>query len=279
MILYLFTDELPRNFMKRVSEYKATKMQCLLKIAAVEFFLSAAVICLILFTAADSSAFSIPEKLIFDLTWTGVKAGTATLEVVDEKDTLRVISTATSAKWVSVFYTVDDRVEAVLSKGMSKIFLAQPRSYRLKLREGRHRKDKETVFDHVKHTALFTNHLAKDKEPKEYAVHENIFDPLSVFYYVRTMKLEVGKSVYMDVFDNNKLWNVEVQVLRKEKLSTILGEVDTIVIKPLLKSEGIFNRKGEVFIWLTDDQKKIPVKMQSKVTVGAISATLVGGNY
>jgi hypothetical protein len=46
-----------------------------------------------------------------------------------------------------------------------------------------------------------------------------------------------------------------------------------------MKSEGIFNRKGEMLIWLTDDQKRIPVKMQTKVAVGAITATLVGGSY
>jgi len=45
--------------------------------------------------------------------------------------------------------------------------------------------------------------------------------------------------------------------------------VDTIVVKPLMKSEGIFNRKGDMFIWLTDDQKRTPVRMQTKVAVGS----------
>jgi hypothetical protein len=265
--------------MKRGSEYKAAEMQFPLKIVAAGFSLVVRVICLMLFFPAVSSAFSVPEKLIFDLTWTGVKAGTAVLEVVNEKDTLKVISTANSAKWVSVFYTVDDRVEAVLSRGKSQIFLGQSKNFRLKIREGKHRRDKEIVFDHVKHTALFIDHLDKDKDRKEYPVHENVFDPLSVLYYLRTMKLEVGKPAYVDIFDSKKLWNVEVQVLRKEKISTVLGDVETIVVKPLMKSEGIFNRKGEMLIWLTDDQKRIPVKMQTKVAVGAITATLVGGTY
>ncbi|MBI5632858.1 MAG: DUF3108 domain-containing protein [Nitrospirae bacterium] len=228
---------------------------------------------------AASPAFSVPERLVFDLTWTGVKAGTAVLEVVDEKETVRVISTANSARWVSLFYLVDDRVETVLTRGKSAIFIGQPRSYRLKIREGRHRRDKEIIFDQVRHTALFIDHLGKDSDRKEHPVHENVFDPLSVLYYVRTMKLEVGKSAYVDIFDSKKLWNVEIQVLRKEKISTILGEVNAIVIKPLMKSEGIFNRKGEVLIWLTDDPKRIPVRMQTKVAVGAVTATLVGGIY
>ena len=263
--------------MKSGSEYKTAGMQFLLNIVAAGFSLMAHIICMLLLSPAVTSAFSVPEKLIFDLSWTGVKAGTAVLEVVDEKDTLRVISTANSAKWVSVFYLVDDRVEAVLDKGKSRIFIGHPKNYRLKSREGKHRRDREFVFDHVKHTAIFIDHL--DKKKKEYPVPENVFDPLSVLYYVRTMKLEVGKSAYVDVFDSKKLWNVEVQVLRKEKISTVMGDVETIVIKPLLQSEGIFNRKGEIIIWLTDDQRRIPVKMQSKVVVGAITATLVGGTY
>jgi hypothetical protein len=72
---------------------------------------------------------------------------------------------------------------------------------------------------------------------------------------------------------------VEVQVLKKERVSVPAGTFDTVVVKPILKSEGIFLRKGDVYIWLTDDDKKIPVKMKSKVKVGAINAVLVGGTY
>jgi hypothetical protein len=46
-----------------------------------------------------------------------------------------------------------------------------------------------------------------------------------------------------------------------------------------MKSEGIFNRKGDMYIWLTDDQRRIPVRMQTKVAVGSITATLVSGTY
>jgi hypothetical protein len=46
-----------------------------------------------------------------------------------------------------------------------------------------------------------------------------------------------------------------------------------------MKSEGIFNKKGDLYIWLTDDLKRIPVKMQTRVIVGSITATLAGGTY
>lgn len=225
----------------------------------------------------DAFAFNIPEKLVYDLTWTGVKAGTATLEIINEKDSIKIISTARSANWVSVFYTVDDRVETRLLKVNSSFFVGAPQNYRIKIREGRHRRDKELIFDHERLKASYINHLDGDK--KDIDIHANILDPLSSFYYVRTLNIEVGKSVFVDMLDSKKIWNVEVQILRKERIETQTGSFDTIVIKPLMKSEGIFSRKGDMYIWLTDDMKRIPVRMQTKVAVGSITATLVGGNY
>ena len=229
------------------------------------------------FFPLTAEPFSIPEKLVYDLTWTGVKAGTATLEITNNKDLINIVSTARSADWVSVFYTVEDRVESRLFKTQTKSIIGLPQNYRIKTREGTHRRDNEIVFDVENLKASFINHI--DGKTKEADIEEDTFDPLSCFYYVRTLKLEAGKSVFVNMFDSKKMWNVEIQVLRKEKIKTPLGSFNAVVIKPLIKSEGIFNRKGDMYIWLTDDPKHIPVKMQTKVAVGNIVATLVGGSY
>jgi hypothetical protein len=81
------------------------------------------------------------------------------------------------------------------------------------------------------------------------------------------------------VFDNKKLYKVEIQVLNKETVETPLGTFKTILIKPIMKSEGIFYRKGDILIWLTDDEKKIPVMLKTKVPVGSVKAVLVNGKY
>lgn len=221
--------------------------------------------------------FNIPEKFEYDITWTGIKAGTSTLEITDTGNNIKIISTARSAKWVSVFYTVDDMVESTLIKNPSQLFAGHPVNYRLKIREGRHRRDKEVIFKHNTGKALYIDHLNNEKQ--EFDVPFFIFDPLSSFYYLRTLNLVVGKPVYVTIFDSKKVWNVEVQVLRKEKVTLSTGTVDTVVIKPLMKSEGIFYRKGDITIWLTDDMKRIPVMVQTKVKIGHITATLVGGSY
>ena len=222
-------------------------------------------------------ALTVPEKLVFDLTWTGVKAGTSTLETVNDNGRTKIISTARSVDWVSFFYTVDDRIESLLRYEQTPSSVCLPENYRVKLREGRHRRHKESIFDHANGQVTFIDHL--EGKRKTYKIDGKTYDPLTSFYYVRTLKLEVGKSVYVNVFDSKKLWNVEVQVLRKERIKTKLGKFDTVVIKPLLKSEGIFSKKGDVYIWLTDDKKRIPVKLESKVAIGSITATLVGGTF
>jgi len=229
------------------------------------------------FSVAHADPLKVPEKFIYDLTWAGIKAGTASLELKKDGDRIKIVSTAQSAQWVSVFYTVDDRIESILSPNPSFSSIGQPVQYRIKIREGRHRRDKEVVFDRDSNKARYRDYLKNEK--KEFDVPPTVFDPISSFYYLRTLTLTVGKPVYVTIFDSKKVWNVEVQVLRRERVTLPTGTFDTIVVKPNMKSEGIFYRKGEIFIWLTDDGKHIPVQLQTKVAVGSITATLVKGVY
>jgi hypothetical protein len=231
---------------------------------------------MVLAYSGSAKAFGVPEKLVYDLTWTGIKAGTAVQEIVSDGNETRIISTARSADWITVFFPVEDRIETVLS-GSSPSRIGLPKVHRLKIREGSHRRDKEMHFDQSKGMVRYMDNLNGDR--RVIPVPANTYDTLSSFYFIRTLKLEVGKPVFLSIIDNMKVWNVEVQVLRKEKIKTKLGSFDTIVIKPLMKSEGIMDRKGEMLIWLTDDQRLLPVKMKTKVKVGSITATLVGGTF
>jgi len=226
--------------------------------------------------ATVSFSFNIPERFEYDLTWTGIKAGAATLEIIRTGNDIKIISTARSAAWVSIFYTVEDRVETILKKNSSLTFVGEPVNYRLKIKEGRHRRDKEVIFNSG-NKVTYIDHINKEKQI--FDVPSLILDPLSSFYYLRTLRLVVGEPVYVTIFDSKKIWNVEVQVLKKERVTLPTGTVDTILIKPLMKSEGIFYKKGDIYIWLTDDDKRIPVKLQTKVAIGSINALLTGGRY
>jgi len=75
--------------------------------------------------------------------------------------------------------------------------------------------------------------------------------------------------VYPEIDDD-----IEIKVLRKERIELPMGMVDTIVVEPLLKSEGVFRSRGTMNIWFTDDENLIPVMMRSKIFIGSIYASL-----
>jgi hypothetical protein len=217
----------------------------------------------------------IPEKLLFNVYWLGIKAGSASLEMEDTPDGMTITSRANSADFISIFYKVEDMAQSVLYPD------GYPAMYVVKIREGRHRRNKASFFsfdvEGKKQKVIFNNVL--DNERVEFSLDKKAYDPLSAFYEIRKRNLIVGKSEYIEVFDNKKLWNVEVQVLGKEVINTPAGKMNTIMIKPILKSEGIFLKKGDFFIWLTDDEEKVPVMVKGKAPIGSITAKLVEGVY
>jgi hypothetical protein len=206
------------------------------------------------------------ENLSYDIYWLGIYVGNAVLEAVNDKGTLHITSRINSTPFISTFYTVEDYAESLIRDGRSIHF-------RIKQREGRYKSDKETIFDISNKKVIYFDYLKNKK--KEYDIDSVIWDVISGFYYLRTLPLVIGKVVYIDIFDSNKLLKAEVSVLRKEKIKVSgIGEIATVVVKPDLRSEGLFHRKGDIFIWFTDDEKRIPVKVETKVPIGKVVAEL-----
>ncbi len=100
-------------------------------------------------------------------------------------------------------------------------------------------------------------------------------DALSSLFYLRTRDdFTIGKTHVIEVHDSGKNWSVEVQTLAREKVKTPAGVFHTIKVKTFPRYEGVFMNKGEIFIWLTDDSRKIPVLMKSTISIGSIMTTL-----
>ena len=223
-----------------------------------------------------ASAFTIPERLEFELSYTGITAGYAVQEVKRDGEEVHIVSTARSANWLRLFFPVDDRIESSLTAG-SALSLGIPRLYRERKHEGKTITDREARFDFEKNQVVMIDH--GNHEETHHTIHPHTYDTLSGFFHLRTLPLQVGSSYFIDIYDCNRLWNTEVKVLRHEEITIPLGRFKTVVVQPLLKSEGLFAQKGDIFIWLTDDEQHIPVQMKSKVVVGSITATLISGSH
>ena len=216
-------------------------------------------------------SFSSGERLSYDITWWGIKSGTAVLEVkervrVGQRDAYHLVSTAQSNDFISLFFPVDDRVDSYMdADGLY--------SYNIKvhLREGKRIRDKSIKFDQVKHRAV----QVKENREQVFDVPPQVQDSLSSLYFFRSVDhVEVGKSVFIDVHESEKNWRLEIQVVGKERVRTPLGVFNTFKVKALVRYEGIFMDKGDVYIWFTDDDQKIPVMMTGKVKIGTVTATL-----
>jgi hypothetical protein len=63
--------------------------------------------------------------------------------------------------------------------------------------------------------------------------------------------------------------------MRREKLSTAVGEFDTIVIRPEFELKGKFNPTGENYIWLSDDDRKLILRIESKIKIGTLVSEVI----
>jgi len=207
------------------------------------------------------------EKLVYTLYWLGIYVGHAELEAFSNKGKVTIISRVHSAPLISAFYKVDDYAESTVVGGA-------PVKFRIKQHEGRYRSDKETVFDPVKRQITFFNYLkgTTDNHPMNVS---KVWDLISGFYYLRTQPVKVGETIYIDVFDSNKFFRAEVKVMGKERIIlSKTDKVDTVKVKSVIKSEGLFQSSGDVLIWLSDDNSNTPVKIETQVPIGNVVAVL-----
>lgn len=213
------------------------------------------------------------KKFVYYVYWAGIRAGKAVMDYESTADNIKIRTHATSATVITLFYKVDDVAESILYPD------GYPIKHTLVVRQGRHRRHKIIEFGRQKNSmpqkVTYQNLL--DKTLTEHYLDRPAYDSLSAFFELTRRPLTVGTSEYIDVFDSNKLYNAEVKVLGKERVRVPAGEFDTILVKPILKSEGIFLKKGDMYIWVTDDDRKLPVLFKSKVRIGHFTVKLIEG--
>lgn len=230
-----------------------------------------------------NKAFGVGEKLTFNIRYGIIKAGEATMEVrgiVNLNDSIpvyHIVTTARSAKFFDAFYKVRDEVETFID---TKGFFS--RRYHKRLREGGYKYDLLVDYDqagglaHVEGIRYDGDEELKvrNREMFQLEIPQYVLDVLAAFYYVRTQKLELGMPLYMSNHDNKKVYDLQVIVQKKERVKVDAGTFNCVMVQPRLQGDAIFQQKGELWIWLTDDEYKIPVQMKSKVAVGSITTEL-----
>jgi hypothetical protein len=216
---------------------------------------------------ASAEPFRNGESLRFSVQYGFINAGSAWLEVLSAttpngSPAYSLVARAESNAFFSRFYKVRNRIESLWDRaGRFTWRYAEDR------REGKLREKNEIRFDPARHEAIYP-------DGESYPVPPSVQDALSSFYYTRFQALPLGGSVVFDYHASRKSQPLEVRVIGRERVDTPAGKFDCVVIEPMLKAGGIFKNKGRLVIWLTDDERRMPVLMRSKVMIGSISVVL-----
>lgn len=221
--------------------------------------------------AAAEVPFGHGERLVYEISWFSLVGGTAslTVEEADQDGTpvFRLRSVAKSNAFVSLFFPVEDRIESLVDRETLAALRLD-----VKQRQGDRRRERLTLFDQVNHTAT----VVKNGERNVFEIPPSVQDSLSSLYYFRSLpKIGVGETVTIEVHESNKNWRLGIVGLNRERVKTGAGEFDAIRVKAQVEFEGVFLDRGDVYIWFTDDARRLPVRMESKIKIGRISANLI----
>jgi Protein of unknown function (DUF3108) len=112
---------------------------------------------------------------------------------------------------------------------------------------------------------------------------QNTFDPLTAVYLARSLEFKPGDRLYFKVFGGRNQYLLEMNVERKERVTLSSGKaVEAFRIIPRLQNitkNGYAERMNEAVIWLSADERRIPVKLSSKIAFGRVHLELVEDQY
>lgn len=215
------------------------------------------------------------EKLTFKLKWNFIPAGEAVFEVfppetIEGINTHHYVLTVKTNPFIDLFYKVRERIDAYADLEMSHSIL-----YKKNQKQGKRKRDIIVTFDWKKKEAQYSNFKKKEGP---ISILPGTLDPLSVFYYSRLVDLEKNTKITIPVTDGKKCIIGNAVVKKKERIKSAAGTYDTYLLEPELKHfSGVFEKsKNATFkLWISADKRKIPVKIQSNVSIGNFTGELI----
>lgn len=221
------------------------------------------------FRKLDNKAFKEGEKLTFDVKYGFVTAGVAEMEIprktkISGRDAYHVTFKVNTVPSFDMFFKVRDRYETYIdSEGLF------PWRFEQHIREGGYSRDFSAFFDQRRGKAKTTE--------GSFEIPKYVNDILSAFYITRVndfFKMNIGDKISLENFYKDKVYPLDVVYRGKERISVGAGTFDCIIVEPLVQEGGLFKSEGNIIIWLSDDELKIPVKVKTKVVIGSIDSEL-----
>jgi len=198
-----------------------------------------------------------------------INAGTAifsnTLEKLNGKPVYHIVGdgkTNPSYDWI---YKVRDKYETFIDTASM-----QPLKFIRNVHEGSTKIYENITFNHSTNTATTTKGVFK--------VPNCVQDIISSIYYARNIdfnKYKKNDRIPFSMFLDNEVYSMYIRYLGKENVKTKYGTFRAIKFKPLLLKGSVFEGGEKMTIWVSDDANKIPVRIESPITVGSIKVDMM----
>jgi hypothetical protein len=240
---------------------------------------AAAILALVLAVPAPAAdlPFGAGESIVLRITYAHLLAGRARLTVNGvERDTKPVLEFSATARSQGFFawlfrFRVEDQTLAEWDPASGCSLRIEKR-----LREGRAKRDQVVVFDPAGSATV------RDPKIKEaqFEIEPCSLDILSALFVARVRGIPEDRPLELPVFDNGRRFRLAVRFLGRERLDLPppLGpKTPVVIVEPkLVEGTGLFvkEKNARLKLWLTDDARRIPVRLRTKVAVGSVSADL-----
>jgi hypothetical protein len=207
------------------------------------------------------------ERLSYTIEWRLIHAGNALLESGPNSALLKL----ESAGMVSTLYKVDDTYKVQFDAP----FCAT--SSTMDSKEGSRHRETTINFDRSRNRAFLTEKdlirntiVSKTEVQTPNCVHE----VLAALQRLRRTRVDVGQSVQLPVSDGRKSAAVKVEAQEREQVKTPAGTFSTIRYEVNVLNNVIYSRQGRVFVWLTDDDRRLPVQIRLRMNFPLGTVTL-----
>jgi hypothetical protein len=222
---------------------------------------------------APAAGFSFPAKqtLAYAVDWRVFPAGTATFHLEQSGNMQHVVATGESVGAVNLLFRVNDRFESYFNRttGCSASFAKQ-------LQEGRRQVVSTLRFlpgegqQVLEEKNLVTGTSKKQQSP----IPPCVTDLMSAIFYGGSQPLQPGGSFRMPVADAMRVVDVTMKAEAREQIVTPAGTFSTLRVQPVADA-GVVKNRGNIWIWYTDDERRMPVQMRARLFWGTITMRLV----
>lgn len=220
-------------------------------------------------TIAQQLPFGVGEKITFEIKYGFINAGSAVLSIpsyyyINGNETFQVLFTVRSNSVFDLIYKVRDSYQTFIdSKGIFS------RKFDQNISEGK--------FKRSYSADLYPEEGYAQTLTGEYKIDPNTQDILSAFFYIRSIKFEnlkIGSRIKLKNFYRDKLHSLDVIYTGKQQIQVDAGKFDCVVVEPVIMAGGLFRSEGRVLLYLTDDERRLPVRVETKIVIGSVVADL-----